>query len=306
MEIPVPKLTIAHFHPRHWLMWFGFFIAWCISWLPYAVLKPMGHGLGLLSMKLLKSRRKVVEANIDYCFPNLESAKRQQLIRDTFKETGMGLIESIMAWWWPSWRVKRITEVKGIEHLYAALENHGGVLMLCCHMCHIEIVGRGIGHIHPCTGFYRPSKNLVYEYVQYHGRTRSNSYLIIKQNLRGLLRALKTKQTIFYLPDQDPGDNNIYFTPFFDAPTMATTNGTSKLPKMTKCAIVPLHTYRDSNGKYVAEFLPQWKDFPTENEQEDTERVNKWFEQCIAERPEQYMWVHRRFKTLPPNTPPIY
>ena len=306
MEIIAPKLSLSHFHPRYWLTWFGFFIAWCFSWLPFPILRIAGSGLGLLTMGLLKSRRNVVEANIDYCFPNLGKHKRQQLIRETFKETGMGLIESMMAWWWPDWRARRITEVRGVEHLHAALEKHNGALMLSCHMLHIEMAGRAIGFARPSTGFYRPSKNLVYEYVQYHGRARSNEHLIIKHNLRGLLRALKTKQAIFYLPDQDPGEHNIYFTSFFDAPTMATTNGTSKLTKMTKCAVVPVQTYRSDKGKYIVEFFPQWDDFPSTSEQDDTQRVNQWFEKCIAEHPEQYMWVHRRFKTLPPNTPPIY
>lgn len=295
-------------HPRHWLLWLGLGIAWLISWLPYPWLMAIGRGLGALTYKLLKSRRKVAARNLELCFPELSTDERTALLRQNFAETGCAAIETIIGWWWPDWRFRRFAVFKGYEHIQAELAKGKGVLLLAPHNLHLECAGRVFGLTHPSVGFYRPHDNPVMEYFMYHGRSRSNKYMIGKRDVKGLIQALNQGEVCFYLPDQDYGRNRAVFVPFFAVKDTASTTGTLLFANAANCSVLPIYTSRlPNNAGYQIEALPAFDNFPSGDDVADVTRINQWVEQAVLKHPAQYMWLHRRFKTRPdPEAPSLY
>jgi KDO2-lipid IV(A) lauroyltransferase len=303
-----PPFSLALLHPRYWLLWLALGLAYLISWLPYSWLMALGRGLGRLSFKLLKSRSRIAKRNLELCFPDMSAIVRDELLQRNAEETGCAALETLIGWWWPAWRVRQIAHFNGYEHIQAELAQGKGVLLLAPHMLHLEVAGRVFGQTHPSIGFYRPHNNALMEFFMYRGRSRGNKYMIGKRDVKALLRALNDGEVCFYLPDQDYGRNRALFAPFFAVPDTATTTGTLLFAKSANCAVVPIYTSKLPNNQgYQIEALPALTDFPGTDEYAAICRVNQWVEQAILKHPEQYMWVHRRFKTRPdPDGPSLY
>lgn len=303
-----PPFSLTLLHPRYWLLWLALGIAYLISWLPYQVLMSLGRGLGRLSFKLLKSRGRIARRNLELCFPDMPDNERELLVKRNAEETGCAAMETLIGWWWPTWRIRRIAHFKGYEHIQAELAKGKGVLLLAPHMLHLEAAGRVFGLTHPSIGFYRPHNNALMEFFMYRGRSRGNKYMIGKRDVKALLRALNEGEVCFYLPDQDYGRNRAIFAPFFAVQETACTSGTLLFANAANCAVIPIYTSKlpDHQG-YQIEALPALTDFPGKDEYAAICRVNQWVEQAILKHPEQYMWVHRRFKTRPdPDAPSLY
>ncbi|WP_326498592.1 LpxL/LpxP family Kdo(2)-lipid IV(A) lauroyl/palmitoleoyl acyltransferase [Catenovulum adriaticum] len=295
-----PTFSFSFLLPRYWINWLGIIILYTISWLPYRLQLGLGKLIGRLLYITVKSRRKIAARNLEICFPEMSEQARKSLLIKNFESTGIALFESSMGWWWPQWRIKRIAHVEGLEHLEDALKSGQGVLLATYHMMCLEICGRVFGQAHPCVAFYRPHNNPLMEYFQYKGRARDNRYLIGAKNVKGLLEALTNNEACYYLPDQDYGRRRSVFVPFFAEPQACTTTGTTLFAKESNCKVIVLMPERLPNGKgYKITLTPALDNYPSGDDQVDATRLNKLIEQGIMKAPEQYMWLHRRFKTRP-------
>ena len=303
-----PQFSWRFLLPRYWLLWIGVGLMYLISWLPYRVLMTMGAALGKLLFKALKSRQKIARRNLELCFPEKSVAEREALLWQNAEESGKAMFETVIGWWWPDWRVRRLAHIKGYEHIQQAVASGKGILLLAGHFLHLEAAGRVIGLTHPSVGFYRPNNNPLMDYLQYHGRSRSNKYMIGKRDVKGLIQALNQQEVCFYLPDQDYGRSRAEFVPFFAVADTATTTGTLLFANAANCVVIPIYTYRlpDYRG-YQIDILPAFDHFPSGDDRADVTRVNQWVEQAVLKNPEQYMWLHRRFKTRPDaEAPSLY
>nr|WP_306174003.1 LpxL/LpxP family Kdo(2)-lipid IV(A) lauroyl/palmitoleoyl acyltransferase [Pseudoalteromonas shioyasakiensis] len=293
--------------PRYWLTWVGVFFLYVISWLPHKLQLTMGKYLGRLVHRFMKKRRHIAEVNIKLCFPDMPKQEQQQLVLENMENTGIAMMETGMAWWWPQWRVNKVFgSIKGLEHLEQIQQSGKGVLLLAPHILHLEMASRVMGIKHQGIGFYRPHNNPLMEYFTTNGRLRSNEYLIAKRDIKGLLQALKNKKVCYYLPDQDYGRKRCEFVPFFAVEQAATTTGTLLFAASKNCEVVSFASHRDKDGKYHLEVFPMLEDFPSGNDKLDVTRVNQRMEQAVKIAPEQYMWLHRRFKTRPDENAPSY
>lgn len=291
--------------PKYWLTWLGVFILYTISWLPYRFQLFLGRMIGRLLFKLGSSRKKVALRNLELCFPDMSDTERQIMLKRNFENTGIALLETGMGWWWPNWRVKRKTKVIGLEHIEEAQKQGKGILLLAMHYLSAEINCRAIGYGHPMVVFYRPHNNQLMEYFQFRGRGRSNKYMLGKRDVKGLLRALSDGEACIYLPDQDYGRNRSVFVPFFAVPDAASTTGTLIFARQKNSQthmIVP--TRNDDGSGYTLEIKPMLENFPTGDDTADVLRINQELEKAIMVKPEQYMWLHRRFKTRPNEDDP--
>jgi len=267
----------------------------------------LGKLLGKLVYRLMKKRRHIAEVNVKLCFPELNAEQQTIMVKKNLEHTGIATFETGMAWWWPTWRIKKtLGSITGLEHLENASSKGKGVLLLVPHMLHLEMTGRVLGLEKQGIGFYRPHNNPLMEFFMTRGRLRSNEFLIGKRDVKGLLKALKDGKLCYYLPDQDYGRNRSEFVPFFAVKETATTTGTLLFASSNNCETLSLTSYRDVQGKYHLNVLPALEDFPSESPKDDVTRVNERMEQAITLAPEQYMWVHRRFKTRPNETDPSY
>jgi KDO2-lipid IV(A) lauroyltransferase len=260
----------------------------------------LGHLIGRLLMKIGKKRKHVANTNLKLCFPKMSEKERHKMLVKNFENTGVALLETGMGWWWPNWRVKRKVKIKGIEHIENAKKEGNGVLLLAMHNLTIEVNLRGIGYSNPLVVFYRPHNNPLMEFFQYRGRVQSNKAMLGKKDVKGLIQALKEGDTCVYLPDQDYGRKKSLFVPFFDVKDTASTTGTlifARQPNVKTMMAIP--TRNDDNSGYTIEITPAFENFPTDNDEADIIRINQELEKAILKKPEQYMWLHRRFKTRP-------
>ena len=300
-----PNFKISFLLPKYWPTWIGVFILYTISWLPYRFQLFLGKMIGRLLYKIGSSRKKVALRNLELCFPKMSDAERQIMLKRNFENTGIALLETGMGWWWPNWRVKRHTKIIGLEHIKAAQKQGKGILLLTMHYLSVEINCRGIGSGHPMVVFYRPHNNQLMEYFQFRGRGRSNKYMLGKRDVKGLLRALKEGEACIYLPDQDYGRSRSIFVPFFAVPEAASTTGTLIFARQKNCQThVLIPTRNDDGSGYTLEIKPMLENFPTGDDTADVLRINQELEKAILVKPEQYMWLHRRFKTRPNEDDP--
>lgn len=294
-------------HPRNWLTWFGLGVLWLIVQLPYPVLHALGSTVGKMSRRFLKRRERIAARNIELCFPQMDEASREAMLEQNFMSLGMGLIETGMAWFWSDARVKKWFDVEGYDNLTKALQQHRGVMVVGVHFMSLELGGRVMGLCRPMMATYRRHNDPLMEWVQTRGRLRSNKAMIDRRNLRGLVQALKAGEAVWFAPDQDYGPKGSVFAPFFSVNEAATTNGTWVLSRLSGATMLSITMVRKANKKgYVLHISDVMSDYPVNDEIDAASYMNKIIEKEILRAPEQYLWVHRRFKTRPRGEASLY
>jgi KDO2-lipid IV(A) palmitoleoyltransferase len=297
----------AFLHPRYWLTWFGLGVLFLLVQLPYPVLYRLGNWLGRTSMRFLKRRVSITRRNLELCFPNLDEDQIERRILSNFESLGMGLLETGMAWFWSDARVKRWFDVSGLNHLKMAQQNKKGVLVIGVHFMSLELGGRAMGLCQPMMAMYRPHNNKAMEFVQTWGRMRSNKAMLDRKDLRGMVHALKKGEAVWFAPDQDYGPRGSVFAPLFAVDQAATTSGTYMLARLAKPALVTVVLVRKDKGKGYDLFIqPALQDYPIDDEMAAAAYMNRVVEKEIMRAPDQYLWLHRRFKTRPDGAPSLY
>jgi KDO2-lipid IV(A) lauroyltransferase len=273
-------------------------------WLGKALLAPVGP----LMYALMGSRRRIAQRNLQACFPHWTEVQRRQVLRGSFRSMARMLAE--MAWCWSGPRQGRgihaITDVHGAQHVSDALAQGHGVLLVSAHFSCLEMSGPSCLKDFPTHGVYRRLRNEVIEWYQNRGRSNYTHSMIDKNDLRGVLRVLRRGELVWYAPDQDFGPRESLFVPFFGI-TTATLQATQRLPAISGCKVIMLLTrYVHATGRYELDYSAPLQDFPGDDAYADLSRINAALEEQIRKSPEQYWWVHRRFKTRPPGEPPFY
>ncbi|WP_375056968.1 LpxL/LpxP family Kdo(2)-lipid IV(A) lauroyl/palmitoleoyl acyltransferase [Zobellella sp. DQSA1] len=302
----LPSFGTALLHPRYAFNWLGLGLLWLlVTLLPWRAQMALGRGLGRLSIKVLKSRVRVARRNLELALPELGEAERERLLGANFESVGCALFETGMAWFWPHWRMRALTRMEGTEHVDAAVARGQGMLLLSAHFLTLELNARQFGLYRPGVGVYRPNTNPVLEYAQVHGRCRSNKYLVDRLDIKGMLKALRAGDALWYAPDHDYGRHASVFVPFFAVEQAATITGTATLARVKNSVTLPCFTLREQDG-YRLIVQPPLAGFPTGDDEADAIAGNRVLEAAIRRAPEQYMWLHRRFKTTPEGVPYRY
>lgn len=293
--------------PRYWMLWIGIGFLYLIVLLPYPLINALGRGLGHLALQIMERRKKISRRNIQLCFPEMSESEIDKWIVKNFESTGLAVFETGMAWFWPDWRIKKWSKVQGIENLLnPAIDKQGG-LLIGIHFLTLELGARIIGIYRPGVGVYRPHDNKLMDWLQTWGRLRSNKYMLDRRDIKGMIRALKQGEIVWYAPDHDYGPRNSVFVPFFAVEKAATTVGTSILVRMAKPLLIPFIPMRNEDNRgYTLIVQSSLEGFPMNDETEAAAFMNKAIEHLIMIAPEQYMWLHRRFKTRPEGEPSLY
>lgn len=297
----------SYLAPRYWPMWLALGLAYLIAHLPLRVQYSLGALLGHLGFHTFKSRRKVTETNIAHCFPELSSAQQQRLVRQSFRANGIGLIEALRSWYRDPECLRHRVDYQGQEHLDAALAKGKGVILLGGHYSTLDLAGGLTTLFFEADVLQRDHANGLFNAFMTRSRQRLYETVLDKHDVRGMLRCLKRNRIVWYATDQDPGRKHSVFVPFFGLPS-ATLVSTMKLAKASGAAVLPFSHFRDErNGRYQVIVHPALEAFPSEDLEQDATRLNSILEAEIREAPEQYLWMHRRFKTPPqPGSQNIY
>lgn len=292
--------------PRYWLTWLGFGCIWLTAQLPFSLQMCIGHGLGLLSFRFAHERRHICETNIALCFPELGAAERARLVRDTFISNGIGVMEVGLAWCRRPQDFRSRVSVHGLENLQQAAAQGKGVLLVCAHFTTLEFAGSLLSLFHPMDVTYRPHKNPLFETLMYRARNRLYGAVIERGDVRSALRSLQQGHTMWYAPDQDYGRRHSVFVKFFGVPA-ATITATSRFASFNDSRVVFFSHYRSAdNSRYHLHFAPALTAYPCGDEALDAQRINDIVEAAVRQHPEQYLWLHKRFKTQEQDSNPYH
>jgi Kdo2-lipid IVA lauroyltransferase/acyltransferase len=286
-------------HPRYWPTWLGLGSLYGITQLPYLTQLKLGKFLGRCAYYLLKRFRHIAEVNLSLCFPKLSAQERKVLLHKQFESLGMGLVESAMAWWMPSRKLVALLHIDGLEHLHQAMEKKKGVIILSGHFTSLDLCGRLFSNIFPLHVVYREQKNKVIDKLLKQHRNFKLMQPIHRHAVRQIIRVLRKNGAIWYAADQDYGAAHSVFSPFFNIPAASITTP-SRYAQQTQAEVLTLFYCRLPNGQgYQITINPVLKDYAQLSAAEATLIFNKLLEAAIKAHPEQYLWIHRRFKTRP-------
>ncbi len=278
-------------------------LLWLLHFLPLTLLAPVGRGVGRLLYLFATRRRKIATINIDWCFPELDQTARQALVRTHFSVLGRSLVERALFWWASADRLRHLIHVDGEEKVHALRATGRPVILLAPHFIGLDAGGVAVTMRFDIVSIYAAQANPTFNRLLYKGRTRFGAQQLLSRQdgARATVKAMKSGRPFYYLPDLNGKRRDSVFVPFFGIPA-ATITGLPRLAKAAGAAVVPCVTRMlpGSEG-YRVEFGDAWTDFPSEDIEADTARMNAWIEAAIRTMPEQYYWVHRRFKTRPPG-----
>ena len=262
--------------------------------------------LGAAWRRAATRRRRIAAANLAYCFPGLSAGERAALLAGHFHALGFALIEVALAWHADPAALRDQVRVDGRGHLDAALARGRGALLLAGHFTTLEIGAARLGIDAPVDGVYRPHSDPSMERASRAGRQRFGGRLLDRGDVRGMLRRLRANRAVWYAPDQDPGPKHGVFAPFFGRPA-ATLTATARIARASGAPVLPFQVERMAGGRsWRVVIEPALTDFPGGDDLADAARVNEVIERWARACPEQYLWVHRRFKTRPPGEPGLY
>lgn len=280
---------------------------WILHFLPQTLLARIGEILGIFSMLLAWERRRVVGINLTLCFPDLSRREICRLRRAHFRAFGRALAEATIAWWSKAARLRVLAEIEGMEHFDRA-NGRGPLILLAPHFVGVEILAIRMSLEGDAQSMYSHQKNKVFDRFLMSRRTRFRPIRLASRQdgIKPIVRGLKARLPLFFLPDMDFGPRDAIFVPFFGV-MAATIDAVPRLAALTGAAVVPIVIKQKSVGQgYLIRILPSWENYPTQDVRADTQRMNTFIEECVRQAPEQYYWVHKRFKTRPAGAERFY
>ena len=292
--------------PGTWPVWLGMGLLRLLCLLPHRAALAIGRGLGLFAHAISRKRRVIVRRNIELCFPELSPDERDALAREHFKALGMAVIEMGLGRWASDRHLRSITRLVGLEHVTKAFDSGRGVILLSAHFTTIEIMGRVLAtEIPPFDAVFRKSRSEFMTELQRSGREISADTTIEKRDIKKMVRSLRRGRAVWYAPDQSYSRKGAEVIDFLGVPCMNTT-ATSTLARLGDAVTIPFFPMRKADGTYEMTLLPAFEDFPSDDPVADTKRYIAVLEEHVRKVPEQYFWVHRKFKDLPESYPDYY
>lgn len=290
--------------PKYWGIWLVVGFLWLLNLLPYKLKYRLGALLGRAFGRIAKKRTKTARDNLKLAFPEKPETEINQILKEHFESLGISLFESMIVWWGDHRRhhehafEKDLISYQGLENLAEAQAQDKGIVILVPHYTTTDIIGLFLSFKVSLNPVYRPHDNPLMDYLIIKGRTltegQNRMFPISKHNLKGMLKVLKNKENLGFLPDQRYRAKGHIEVPFFGV-NAKSNPATSKLAKLTKAVVLPTVLKRNADFTYQLTFLPPVENFPSGNDFEDTLRLHQIYEDQIRKNPAQYLWVHNRW-----------
>ena len=296
-DTPTPQTRF--WQPRFWPTWLFIALLRLLALLPPRAGWAVGAAIGELSRLLAPSRRRIARINLKLCFPERSEHEREQLLRDTFRAVGTALVEIGWSWWGTPKSLP--LRFKGEQHLQAALAQGRGVLLLGGHYTPVELSGYQFSLLTPCGALYRPDNNPLMNHLIVTKRSQFCTP-IARRDLRSVRRQLLGNGVVWLAPDQDFGYRGSEFAPFFGQQT-ATVTMPTRLAQLNQSPVLFVRHQREHGG-YTLELTPM-EGFGSDPKA-DAAQFNAMLEQAVRQHPEQYLWLHQRFKTQPDGRRKLY
>ncbi len=291
--------------PRYWPTWFALALLRLLIILPLPAIIVCGTLLGKLLYIALPDRRKIADINLKIAFPTASDAEIKRLRKSSFNSMGIAAFELALSWWHDQ-RILKLCEVEGLENITSAQQQGKGVIILTAHFTCLEIGGPVLNHYVPFQVMYKPAHNKLFDaFMRYH-RGRLYKAIVDYHKPITMIKGLKKGNAAWYAPDQDFRGKDMIYIPFFGVQASALT-APARFAEITGAAVVPYYIQRKAYGKgYRLVILPALENFPTNDTETDARIINQALEHLILQNPEQYLWVHKRYKNRPEGEAQIY
>lgn len=299
--------SLAFLHPRYWLTWIGLLLFFFISFLPISFRHALGKKLGSFIYKKNKKRRRVVLTNLQLCFPDLSQQQYERHCEEHLQWYGCALFDYSFFFFASKQRLYRNMVIEGKHHIDQALNQDKNIIILLGHSVFLEYVPTMLGQYYNAYASYKPQSNPLIDWMIARGRCRHLQFIVSREDgMIKLVRELKDKKLLVFLPDEDHGKAHSSFANFFSA-TKATLNTPARIARLAKADSYPAMAFYDQTlGKYKIIIAERLNNYPTKNSEENAAIMNQGFESLIQKYPMQYMWLMKLFKTLPDSEQPRY
>ncbi len=273
--------------------------------LPLSWVRGLGWLLGSLLFYVIRSRRRIAEINLSLCFPEHSRQQIRRLARKNFIYFMQALLDR--GWLWHGSSAVTLRRLK-ITGAVEQLQKNEPVVLFVPHF-----VGLDAGN----TAFTQQiPRKLITIYTNQANKT-INAWILQRRarfgnvrlfgriaGVKEIVAALRSGEMLGILPDMDFGPEESIVVPFYGIPTY-TVPSLHRFTRLGKAKLVPVLNKMTKYG-YEVNILPAWENFPTDNMEADTARMNRELETYIATMPAQYFWVHKRFKNRPPGEQSVY
>ena len=291
-------------HPKYFLTWILILLMRVGVFVPFRLQVFFGKIIGKLIYPVMTELRKTAYSNISNCFPEKKQPQVTLLVKQHFEAIGISLFETANAYFASDKKIKKMLIIVNEQHFTEALKKEGGIILLCSHFMPLMLGSRALLIKHTIANIYRPQNNKLFDKVMVKGYLKNGAVMIKSTDTRSIMKAINNSLPIWYAPDQDLGRNNSVFAPLFGIQT-ATASATSRLAKNNNTRVIPYSFIRTKHG-YEMSFDKPLKNYPSGDAIKDASETNQILEKQILKNPEQYLWIHRRFKTRPEGEESFY
>ncbi len=281
-------------------------LMWLLHWLPLPLLGRLGEAVGTLLFMTVKKRRRITLINLQLCLPHLSVSQRQALARRHFQAYARSVLERGILWWSSEKRLKKLIQVEPRVPLEAIAS--GPTILLCPHFVCLDVAGVAVMLESSLCSIYTRQQNRVFDEALRRGRSRFRPVKLLAraEGVKPILRAMRDGLPYFMLPDMDFGVKDAQFVPFFGMPA-ATLTAPARIAAASGAKVIPVvATFLPNYRGWKVDFYPPWDNYPGDDIEAATRRMNAFIEERALEAPAEYFWTHKRFKTRPPGSPGVY
>ena len=264
----------------------------------------IGKIMGMALYRLFSRPRNIAFINISRCFPNKNKSEVEALVKQNFEALGISIFETANAYFATDKKITSMLSIHNEHYLTQAIKDKQSVILFSGHFVPLMLGGRALLLKHHIANIYRPQNNLLFDVIMRRVYEDHGATMIKAKDIKSLLKAIKNKLPIWYAPDQDLGVNKCVFAPFFNIQT-ATVSATARLAKDESTVVIPFFFNRTESG-YSMNFEAPIDNYPNADATISATITNKILEAQILKYPEQYLWMHKRFKTRPEGESDFY
>ena len=297
-------LNIKFIHPKFFPTWILILLMRIGVFIPFSAQVIIGRTIGKVMYPLMSKLRSTAYSNISHCFPEKKQSQVNALVKSHFEAIGISLFETANAYYASDKKIIKLLTTKNEHFFKDALKQEGGIILLCAHFMPLMLGSRALLINHTIANIYRPQNNKLFDQAMVKGYKNHGAVMIKSTDTRSIVKAINNSLPIWYAPDQDLGEKNSVFALLFGIPT-ATATATARLAKNNNTRVLPYSFIRTKKG-YEMSFEEQLQNFPSNNPVDDATTTNMILEKQIKKTPEQYLWIHRRFKTRPEGAKNFY
>jgi len=273
--------------------------------LPYGLVARMGEALGTLLYLIPSRRKRILQTNLRLCFPEKTEPQREALARSTFRHVIRSYLERGIQWYGSAQDLAKLVQLNSAIELQDSYEQP--TIFLGFHFAAIEAGCMFYSTLHPVASIYTPMSDQVTDDIARKQRSRFGTEMIPRGGSgREILKVLKSGKPVMLAADMDFGLRDSVFVPFFGVQA-CTITAVSRLAHLSRARVVPfVATVAPNYSGYKLTIFEALKNFPCGDPTADALRINQFLEEQIQLIPDQYYWVHRRFKRRPPGEAPVY